>query len=181
MAEEKEDQKAEAQALPAPARRKTHLIVGGAIFALVIGIGAPVGYFLLRPPPEKVEDVKIEQLEEEQPVLEGSEDPLELEEGEEPLGAIVPFETFLVNLSGGKYIRLQAQVEFETPDVPKKFYSRMVPIRDAIITMLTQQSAADLEDGKGKEKLKKSIRDIINDRLRREDVRRVYFTQFVIQ
>lgn len=180
MAEEREDQKSEAIALPAPAGRKKLFLIGGMI-ALVIGIGAPVGYFVLNSPPEKVEDVQVGKLEQEQALLEGSEDSGELEEGEEPLGAIVPFETFLVNLSGGKYIRLQAQVEFETPDIPKKLYSRMVPIRDAIITMLTQQSATDLEDTKGKEKLKKSIRDIVNERLHREDVRRVYFTQFVIQ
>jgi flagellar basal body-associated protein FliL len=57
----------------------------------------------------------------------------------------------------------------------------MVPIRDSIITLLTQQDASDLEDLKGKEKLKKNIRELINERLHREDVRRVYFTQFVIQ
>jgi len=113
--------------------------------------------------------------------LVGHGETAELEEGEEALGAIVPFETFLVNLSSGKYIRLQLQVEFETPDIPKRLYSRMDPIRDGIIALLTERTASDLEDSKGKEKLKKDIKDLVNERLHREDARRVYFTQFVIQ
>jgi flagellar basal body-associated protein FliL len=93
----------------------------------------------------------------------------------------VPFETFLVNLSGGKYLRLQMQAEMETPDVPRRLYGRIVPIRDGVITMLTQKAATDLESAEGKELLKKSIKDLINEQLKRQDVRRIYFTQFVIQ
>jgi flagellar basal body-associated protein FliL len=106
---------------------------------------------------------------------------VELGEGEELLGAIVPLDAFLVNLSGGKYIRLQVQAELETPDIPRRFYSRVVPMRDQIITLLTQKTATELEDASGKEKLKLAIKDIMNQQLRREDVRRIYFTQFVIQ
>lgn len=181
MAEKEEKKEGEETAVtPAPRAKKKVLIAAG-IGALVLGVGAPVGYFAFRAPPPNVEEVEVGSLEKTEPAVEGSEETLELEEGEEALGAIVPFDTFLVNLSGGKYIRLQLQVEFETPDVPKKFYSRLVPIRDSIITLLTQQSASDLEDNAGKEKLKKGVREIINERLRKEEVRRVYFTQFVIQ
>lgn len=186
MAEEKGTEQTETQALPSPANRKKMLLIAG-VALLVVGVGAPVGYLMLgssKPAPQ-VEDVKVDtqdaNKDETHAKLEGHGDDIELEEGEEALGAIVPFETFLVNLSGGKYIRLQLQAEFETPDVPRRLYSRMVPIRDGIISLLTQQSASDLEDIKGKEKLKKGIKDLINERLHREDVRRVYFTQFVIQ
>jgi flagellar basal body-associated protein FliL len=183
MAAEKETEKNDVAALPAPAGKKKMFVIA-AVALLVVGIGAPVSYFLLAhsPEPEEVKDAPaVGNMEQPQAVMEGSNDAPEVEEGEEALGAILPLETFLVNLSGGKYIRLQMQVEFETPDVPKKIYSRMVPIRDGIITLLTQQDASELEDVKGKEKLKKSLRELINERLRREDVRRIYFTQFVIQ
>lgn len=186
MAEEKETEQKEAEALPAPRNSKKTLVIGGVV-CLVLGVGAPIGYFMFNSsePPAKVEDVKVDTKEEpsesNHSKLEGQADSLELEEGEEALGAIVPFETFLVNLSGGKFIRLQLQVEFESADIPKRFYSRMVPIRDAVIALLTQQSAGDLEDIKGKEKLKKDIKELINEQLHREDARRVYFTQFVIQ
>ncbi|NBS70712.1 hypothetical protein EBT31_17635, partial [bacterium] len=60
------------------------------------------------------------------------QDSVELEEGEELLGAIVPLDTFLLNLAKGKYIRMQVQLEFSGLDIPKSFYSRAVPIRDSI-------------------------------------------------
>ena len=181
MASEQETESKDVAALPAPAGRKKVIVIA-AVAALVVGIGAPVGYFLLSSDPEpEVEEVAIGSVEQPEASAVENDDSIELEEGEEALGAILPFETFLVNLAGGKYIRLQMQVEFESPDVPKKIYSRMVPIRDSIITLLTQQEASDIEDVKGKEKLKKAIRDLINERLHREDVRRIYFTQFVLQ
>lgn len=165
------------------------LLVVAAVVLLTLGVGAPVGYFLLsKPAPaaneeEEVKEAEIPAVEEEKPevAVEHPGHEAELGEGEELLGAIVPLDAFLVNLSGGKYIRLQVQAELETADIPRRFYSRVVPMRDQIITLLTQKTATELEDGAGKEKLKVAIRDIMNQHLRREDVRRIYFTQFVIQ
>jgi flagellar basal body-associated protein FliL len=166
--------------------RKKIVIAAGVVLA-VLGVGAPVGYFLLTPsqaPEETVEEAPVE-LEADTgasvAVVPNEDENLALVEGEELLGAIVPFDTFLVNLSGGKYLRLQLQAEMETPDVPRRLYGRIVPIRDGIITMLTQKTATELEDPLGKDALKKSIKDYMNEQLKRQDVRRIYFTQFVIQ
>lgn len=185
MSEKAEKKEGEAQEVAAPTSRKRKLIIAGAAVAVCLGIGTPLGFFLLKPEEKKEEPQAVEKLTEgveEESAAEATEgDESALREDEESLGAIVPFETFLVNLSGGKYLRMQMQAEFVTPDVPKRLYSRLVPIRDAIISMLTEQTATTLEDSQGKEKIKKNIRDIINEQLRREDVRRIYFTQFVIQ
>lgn len=169
-----------------PTGRKKIFIAAGVALA-VLGIGAPVGYFLIAPsqaPEEELaaESVELEPEKEAPPAAAPAEDEsLALLEGEEMLGAIVPFDAFLVNLSGGKYLRLQLQAEMETPDVPRRLYGRIVPIRDGIITMLTQKTATELEDTLGKDALKKSIKDLMNEQLKRQDVRRIYFTQFVIQ
>ncbi len=182
MAEEEKKEDAAPEA-PAPARRnKRVLIAAGGIVALVIAVGIPAGYFLLKDESKEVSEINAEMEPESKLNSEGHNDvEEELEEGEEPLGAIVPLETFLVNLSGGKYIRAQVQVEFESLDVPRRFYTRSVPIRDGIISMLTQMTAENLESAKGKDKLRAEIRSVINTTLRKEEVRRVYFTQFVIQ
>ncbi|MEN9847098.1 MAG: flagellar protein FliL [Pseudomonadota bacterium] len=182
MAEE-EKQEAPAAAAPvAPYRNKRVLIAAGGVIALLVTVGVPAGYFLLKEEPKEVSEVSPEMGPEDKLRPEGHDDAEEeLEEGEEPLGAIVPLETFLVNLSGGKYIRAQVQVEFETLDVPRKFYTRAIPIRDGIISMLTQMTAENLEGAKGKDKLRAEIRSVINAALRKEEVRRIYFTQFVIQ
>lgn len=168
-------------------KRNTLIAVG--VSLAIVGTGAPLGYFIMKPQvvteesaetaaPPVVPDISHDDSDHSEVVEDVTETYLE---GEEALGAIVPFDTFLVNLAGGKYLRLQVQVEMETPDIPRRLYSHIVPIQDGIITMLTQKTASELEDVAGKDELKKSIRDLIHKQLHRQDVRRVYFTQFVIQ
>jgi flagellar FliL protein len=182
MAEEEKQETPEVETPPVPNRGKRVAMAAAGILGLLIVVGVPAGYFLLKEEPKEVQEVDPEMSPEPQHKPEGFDDPEEeLEEGEEPLGAIVPFDTFLVNLSGGKYIRAQVQVEFETLDVPRRFYTRAVPIRDSIISLLTQMTAENLESVKGKDKLRAEIRSVINAALRKEEVKRVYFTQFVIQ
>lgn len=182
MAEEEKKEAAEVETPEVPNRGKRVAVAVAGIVGLLIVVGVPAGYFLLKEEPKEVQEVTPEMSAEPQHKPEGIDDSEEqLEEGEEPLGAIVPFDTFLVNLSGGKYARAQIQVEFETLDVPRRFYTRAVPIRDSIISLLTQMTAENLETLKGKDKLRAEIRSVINAALRKEEVKRVYFTQFVIQ
>jgi flagellar basal body-associated protein FliL len=169
------------------------LIIGGGLASALIMVGLPA-VFMLTGEQNKdtseidskdvVDVIGAEKLEAEAAVNKEQRDAdlaEELQDGEERIGAIAPFETFLVNLSGGKYLRLQLQVEMEGTDVPRRFHARMVPIRDGIISLLTQKKSDELEDVKGKDGLKRAIRDLINEHLKRQDVKRVYFTQFVIQ
>jgi flagellar FliL protein len=183
MAQEEKKEGQDAEVSPvAPQRNKRALIAIGGVLGLVVLVGAPAGYFLLKKeaPPE-VQGIAPEMAPEPESKPEGFDDEEELEEGEEPLGAIVPMDTYLVNLSGGKYIRTQIQLEFETLDVPRRFHTRQVPIRDGIIALLTQRTAESLDSAKGKDTLRAEIRSLVNTILRKEEVRRVYFTQFVIQ
>jgi flagellar FliL protein len=187
MAEEKKKEQAEAEAKPAAApaasgNKKTIFIAVG-VAVLILAIGAPVTYFALKPKEQTSESLTADAAAEGENALvqEGVHDEDELLEGEESLGAFFPFETFVVNLAGGRYIRLQVQIEFTSRDVPKRFYPRLVPIRDTMINLLAGRTQDDLLNEKGRESLKKDIRDIINETLRSEDVRRVYFTQFVVQ
>ncbi|MBX7144921.1 MAG: flagellar basal body-associated FliL family protein [Oligoflexia bacterium] len=197
MADEKKDAKqddakkdkkdgaeaAQAEAAPAKSGSKKAIFIGLGVVVLLIAIGVPVAFFALRKPAtdEKGLPADLASGEEGKLVAEGSHDEDELEEGEEALGAIFPMETLVVNLSGGRYIRLQIQLEFTERDVPKRFFARLVPVRDALIEMLGRRSADDLLGDKGKEELKKSIRESINELMKREEIKRVYFTQFVIQ
>lgn len=182
MAEEEKTEAPEVTAPPVPHRNKRMFIVLGGLFALILGVGVPAGYFLMKHEPQEVQPVSLPVMEDTASLKpEGSDDVEELEEGEEALGAIVPFETFLVNLPEDHYVRVQIQLEFESLEVPRRFYTRQVPIRDSIISLLTQQTKAGLETAKGKDKLRNEIKDLVNAAIRKEEVRRVYFTQFVIQ
>ncbi len=184
MAEaEKKDEKKEGAEAPAPAKSKKLLFVVGGVVLLVILIGVPVAIFATKSKTtEATEQLAANAASHTDSVIpEGANDEDELLEGEEPLGAIFPLDTFVVNLSGAKYIRAQIQLEFTERDVPKRFYSRMVPIRDSIITLLTSKTAEDLGSEKGKENLRGELKDLVNEALRKEEVRKIYFTQFVIQ
>lgn len=195
MAEEKvkKEAKEEAPEGEAPAAasgpkssKKMLLIIGGVVLMLAL-IGAPVMYFVLMPSAKEVQEGSLDAGaalgSEGSGVLEGMNgDSGDVsDDGLEPMGAIFPFEPFTVNIQDGRFLRLQVQLEFMERDVPVKFYSRLVPLKDQIISALTRRNADDLLGERGRDSLKKDIKDLINENLRREEVKSVYFTQFVVQ
>lgn len=175
MAEEEEVKKEES-----PKKSKKLLIIGGVVL-LVVVIGAPVIYFTVFNKPKDPELASDIALQEETTSLLGNLEEDELEEGEEPLGAIYPLDSFVLNLSDGKYIRTQVQLEFEGNDIPRRFYNRSVVLRDALISLITKKSSGELLDETGKAKLKEEIKQTINETLKKEEVKKVYLTQFIIQ
>ena len=189
MAEDKKgkdegtEDEAPAEAAPKAGKKKLLLIIGGVTF-LLFAIGAPTAYFLLKSGEKPEVDSADPNSAEHgpQPVAEGAdEEEDELDENEESIGAIFPLETFVVNLAGGRYVRLQVQLEFVEREIPKRFYTKLVPLRDALIATLSKRTQEELGTDKGRENLREDIKDLTNELMRREDVKRVYFTQFVVQ
>lgn len=185
MAEEEgKEQEAEATDATAKAKKKKLIVFAaiGVVF-LVLAIGAPVLYLTLGK-----EDKKGDELSSDAAhgidigvVPEGADDEDQLEENEEVIGAILPLEAFIVNLSGGGYLKLQIFLRFDSREVPSKFYTRIVFIRDGLITLLTNRTIKDLSSEKGKDALRADIKEVVNRVLKREDVRQVYFSQFLIK
>jgi flagellar FliL protein len=189
QAAEREEGDEGAAEAPAPkGKGKLLYLIGGAVVLLGVA-GVAVAMVAMKHEDKKQEDAaglapeSAAQQEGPKPVAESSlgneED--ELEEGEEPLGAIFPMEPLVVNLAGGSYIRLQAQVEFTAREIPRRFYARLVLVRDSMITLLSQKRADDLITPKGKDQLRGELRDIVNEALHKQDAKKVYFTQFVVQ
>ncbi|MEZ4753956.1 MAG: flagellar basal body-associated FliL family protein [Bdellovibrionota bacterium] len=156
------------------------MIIGGVLF-LVLSIGAPLLYVSMKPKTKKNHVAHDAAKTEHDFVLEGYEEEYDLDEDEEALGAIYPLETFIVNLANEKYIRLQVQLEFTTRDIPRRFYSTLVPVRDGLITLLNSRTVEDLSGSTAKDNLKQDIKNVVNETMRREMIKNVYFTQFVIQ
>lgn len=181
MAEEnKESTEATAEAVAPAGNSKKTLLIAGGVVALLLAIGVPVSLFMLKGE-KKADALSADAAHEPGLVPEGHDDEDALDEGEEALGAIFPLETFVVNLQGGRFIRCQMQFEFQSRDIPRRFYGRMVPIRDAIISLLTKRDADDVASEKGKNALKGEIRETVNEIMRKEDIKNIYFTQFVVQ
>jgi flagellar FliL protein len=171
-------------AAPKKKSKKVLFIVSGLVL-LIIAIGVPLVMFMGKD--KKVESKSAEAVEvdtsketEDAHKL-SKEAEVELEEGEELLGAIAPLDAFVVNLKGGRFIRLQVQLEFVERDVPNRLAQRAAIIRDAIITLLTTKSADEVLERDGKERLRKDLRALVNEALHKELVKQVYFTQFVVQ
>lgn len=164
--------------------RKTLLVVLG-VALVIAAIGTPLAFFLLAGDgSQAIEELSADAAKEEPETIlyiEGFEDLKEGEENEKPLGAFYPFETFIVNLNGGGYLRCQLHAEFVKRDIPNRFFAKLIIIRDSIITTLSGKSREDLADKAGRETLKNELKVAINGELRRDEVANVYFNQFVIQ
>jgi flagellar FliL protein len=99
-------------------------------------------------------------------------------------GGVRPLEPFLANLadeSGSRYLKTTIQVEFVTPEPPPTFDARMPQMRDAILTLLTSKTFADIRTPAGKETLRDDVIDRLNHVLQTASVKAVYFTEFIVQ
>jgi flagellar FliL protein len=160
------------------------LLISCGLLFLVLAVGVPAAYFMLAKKDSAIEKLEADILEAEENNVqeEGWEDEEEYDENEEPLGAIFPLHTFVVNLaSNDSYLRCQVQLEFKGQTVPKRFFVRQVPIRDALLKLLASRTPEELASGDGRQELKESVKQVVNDMLKREEVKEVYFTQFVMQ
>ena len=175
---EKENQEEQQPPVPKRSRKRLFIIVGASISGLILLIGLPV--FLMSK--GSVKDVSVAEplLGENNQSGEQQEDE-ELQEGEEIPGAFYPLDTFIVNIADGKFLRAQIQLEFIERSVPSRYYARQVPVRDALITFFASQTTKDLVEDPTREVVKKKAKDVINEVLRSEEVKNVYFTHFVVQ
>ena len=186
--EAKDEKEGEAGATPdgaaevKPSKMKKLLLFGGIPVLLVLLVGTPIVIMTMGNEKPEVPQAEKDMAQQENGlVAEGFEDEELYEEDEEPLGALYPMQTFVVNLSDGGYLRCQLQIEFTERDVPRRFYAKLAPIRDGLINILANQKREDLSIEKGRGILKREVQDFINESLRKEQVKSIYFTQFVVQ
>lgn len=179
MASEEESKPVEA----APTKKgNTGLIIAIALVVVVAIAGATIFFVMKKGDGKSVEELSADAAEDPDALIpEGANDEEELAEGEEPIGAMFPFETFVVNVSNGGYLRCLVHVEFDGRDIPKKFYPRIPVIRDGIIKILNGRSKETLLSEEGRERLKGDIRQLINTVLHKELVKKVFFSQYVVQ
>jgi flagellar basal body-associated protein FliL len=182
--DEKDGEETPTPVSPGNSKKKMLFIIGG-VLGLLLVIGIPTGILLMRKPEVKQEETKADEpelhVDEKMIIPEGYQEEDELEEGEEALGALFPLEGFVVNLQGGGYLRVRMQVEFASRDVSPRFLSKLVPIRDELLIYFANKKSGDLVNPENRTTIKDEVRELINDELRRADVRNVYFTQFIVQ
>jgi flagellar FliL protein len=178
--ETKEGESKEAAPAPATGKSKKKLVIVIAIVVILLIAGGVTAAILSSGDQTKslAADAATENAE---LVEEGAGEEEVIDDALESLGAIFPLETFLVNLTGGGFIKIQVQVEFVGRSVSKRFQIKLVPIRDGIIQVLSSRRREEILNKEGKENLKSELITLINETLGRNDIKNMYFTNFVVQ
>jgi flagellar FliL protein len=106
------------------------------------------------------------------------EEPLE---NERPLGAIVPLDTLILNLRDSGFLKIRIQLEFIEREVPSRYYSREVVLRDSVIALLNTKTKDELLSSRGKDNLRSEIKELMNEALKKALIEHVYFSEYVIR
>jgi flagellar protein FliL len=108
------------------------------------------------------------------------------EDAQPTTGVVFPLRSFIVNLMekagiGKKYLKVTMAIEVEN-DEDKKTIEKFTPqISDMILLLLSSQSTREINTLEGKLELKQALLSRMNQVLGRAIVRKVYFTEFVVQ
>ncbi len=151
---------------------KKNMIIFGGIAVLVLAIIGG-GFFMLWHKLSTLGNVKPE-----------GEAAKTSEKSQNSIGPLFALETFIVNLSdqGGKrYLRITMTLELEDPKYTDELNKRLPQIRDCILTILPTRKVDDLQTIEGKNSLREEIIGKLNTLLGKQIVKRIYFTDFVIQ
>ncbi len=101
----------------------------------------------------------------------------------ERVGPMVDVEPFIVNIlddDGTRY--LKAAITLETEGMAKdEIQKRMPQLRDAILLVAGNKTYNELRDLQGKLQLRAELLGRLNEILKDTRVKRIYFTEFVVQ
>jgi flagellar FliL protein len=107
--------------------------------------------------------------------------------GQAPL-SVMHLEVFVVNLAdvdGKGYLRVGIDLGMEKHEHARKageFEADQTPaMRDAIISVLSTRQAEELLTTAGKKKLKEDLLQALNFRLPAQNVKEIYFNEFLVQ
>lgn len=101
-----------------------------------------------------------------------------------PGANIFPLEPFIVNIYDGqelRYLKVKVEMEMASPAVKTDIDSRLAPIRDAILVLLSSKTMQDVQDVQGKNQMKEEILAAVNKHIPPGKIAKIYFTDFVVQ
>lgn len=109
-------------------------------------------------------------------------EPVHEEAEVDPKDLMFALDPFVVNL-GGPSNFLKLSVQLELTDAAERPYieSRVAPIRDSVVILLSSKTSKSVVSPEGKLKLKDDLNMRVNQVLGKDVVRNVYFTEFVMQ
>ena len=100
------------------------------------------------------------------------------------MGPTVKLSTLVINLnepSGPHFIKTSMVLELEKAGDLEEIQSRTAPLIDTIILSLGDQRLGDLMNPDYKDQLKKALTGKMNQRLRAQKIKQIYFDEFLYQ
>lgn len=148
---------------------KKKLIVVVAVLVLLIGAG--VGAYLFLPGGEDEKISPEQQL-------------AESEKQAQQVGPMVNIDSFIVNIMDdqeSRYLKAKITVEVDGEEAAMEFNQRMPQVKDAVLLLIGNKTFGELSDLQGKIQLRAELINKINSILLKGKVKRIYFTDFVVQ
>jgi flagellar FliL protein len=114
----------------------------------------------------------------------------QVDEQEDKMGPVYRLDTLIVNLAdqGGKrYLRvtmeleLKANEEIDNSEVIEEIEQRLPQLRDTMLMVLPTKQYADISTTPGKIALRDEIIAKLNSFLKKGQIDKLYFTEFVVQ
>lgn len=149
--------------------KKKLIIIIAAALVLLIGVG--VGVFMFMGGQEEAK-------------LTPEQEQAELEKQAKAVGPMVNIDSFIVNIIDDEESRyLKAAITFETSTVETtmEIAERMPQIKDAILLLVGNKTYGELRDLQGKIQLRAELLNKLNSILLNGRIKRIYFTDFVVQ
>jgi len=113
---------------------------------------------------------------------EGGHGGKEGEKGGSPLTfALEPFILNLADIDSNRYLKISITLEFDSPGTARQAEQRVPQIRDALILLMTSLTFGDIHSVAGKLTLQSEIQNRISKIMEPGTVKRVYFTDLVVQ
>jgi flagellar FliL protein len=99
---------------------------------------------------------------------------------------VFPLESFVVNLAdktglGKRYLKVTVALEVNDENKKKRVEEHTAELRDTVLLLLSSQSFREISTMDGKLELKQALLSRINRALGGAVVRKLYFTEFVVQ
>ncbi|HKK33476.1 MAG TPA: flagellar basal body-associated FliL family protein [Desulfomicrobiaceae bacterium] len=103
---------------------------------------------------------------------------------EELTGSMVELDSFIVNIldeKGARYLKASITLDVDNEETVQEVIDRMPQIKDAVLLLVGNKSYNDLADLQGKLQLRVELISRLNEILKTGQVRKIYFTDFVVQ
>ncbi len=167
--------------------RKLFLIGGLGGGAVVLGV--VLGLFIIRPMTsdsgsESVGTANVKESKHESKATNEHEKPKKGKSGHDSSSGIYTIRDIVINpagTGGTRFLSVSFAFDLESTKLESKFIEREAVIRDALITILSSKTVAQLTDPKQKEIVRYQIKKRVSDLMKTDELAGVYYTDFVLQ